>query len=70
MLLGINEGHPCPSPKASLWLVKFVPDEFVAPLPPFYHLNYLGYKQAHATEKAWRKNNLPTVSAIAWRNCE
>ncbi|MGL5966836.1 MAG: hypothetical protein ACRCZ6_06610 [Kluyvera sp.] len=22
-----------PSPEASLWLVKFVPDEFVAPLP-------------------------------------
>ncbi len=32
-LLGINEGHSCPSPEASLELVKFVPDEFVTPLP-------------------------------------
>ncbi|ATX03799.1 hypothetical protein CU079_20305 [Citrobacter freundii] len=43
-LPGINEGHPCPSPEASLWLVKFVPDEFVSLLPPSCNSNYLGYK--------------------------
>ncbi|WP_206778651.1 hypothetical protein, partial [Escherichia coli] len=31
-LLGINERHPCLSPKASLRLGKFVPDEFVTRL--------------------------------------
>ncbi len=34
-LLGINEGHSCPSPEASLGLGKFVPDEFVAHLPHY-----------------------------------
>ena len=32
-LIGIDERHPCLSPEASLWQVKFVPDEFVTPLP-------------------------------------
>ncbi|PXW40781.1 hypothetical protein DET57_11671 [Klebsiella oxytoca] len=34
----------CLSPEASLRLVKFVPDEFVTPLPPLSNSNYLGYK--------------------------
>ncbi|APH96433.1 hypothetical protein AW111_01360 [Escherichia coli] len=37
-LLGINERHPCLSPKASLRLGKFVPDEFVTRLPPSCNL--------------------------------
>ena len=32
-LIGIDERYPCLSPEASLWLVKFVPDEFVSHLP-------------------------------------
>ncbi|VUS28176.1 hypothetical protein SB6408_00090 [Klebsiella spallanzanii] len=33
----------CLSPEASLRLDKFVPDEFVPPLPPLSNSNYLGY---------------------------
>jgi hypothetical protein len=29
--------------QGSLWLFKFVPDEFVAALPPSCNSNYLGY---------------------------
>ncbi|EEW9409402.1 hypothetical protein D4018_11420 [Escherichia coli] len=43
-LLGINERHPCLSPKASLRLGKFVPDEFVTHLSPSCNSNYLEYK--------------------------
>lgn len=29
--------------EGNLWLFKFVPDEFVFPLPPSCNSNYLGY---------------------------
>ncbi|PPA45482.1 hypothetical protein CDA56_26635 [Klebsiella michiganensis] len=40
---GLMRGS-CLSPEASLRLVKFVPDEFVTPLPPLSNSNYLGYR--------------------------
>ncbi|HAC6694171.1 TPA_asm: hypothetical protein G0D16_07665 [Salmonella bongori serovar 44:r:-] len=42
MLPGIDERHPCLSPKVSLWLCKFVPDEFVTNLPPFCNAKSFG----------------------------
>ncbi|AUO67310.1 hypothetical protein WM46_22795 [Citrobacter freundii complex sp. CFNIH2] len=41
-LLGIDERHRCLSPKASLRLFKFVPDEFVTLLLPRYDAKYFG----------------------------
>nr|AAO34626.1 unknown [Dickeya chrysanthemi] len=34
----------CLSPEASLWLVKFVPNEFVTRLPSSCNSNYFGYR--------------------------
>ena len=39
----------CLSPEASLWLDKFVPDEFVTTSPPSYNSNYFGYSGCYNT---------------------
>ena len=57
----------CLSPEASLRLVKFVPDEFVAHLLPSCNSNYLGYREVNLKRDERKSGVAKTFSWLAGR---